>query len=86
MATTNALRLAVSPRTPMLPSDALFWHAEEAMPEVRPYVAGLLMLDRPPDRARFRTAVKWLTACVPRLRQRVAASPLPNCRAPIPKR
>jgi WS/DGAT/MGAT family acyltransferase len=61
----------------MLPSDALFWHAEEAMPEVRPYVAGLLMLDRSPERARFRAAVQWLTTCVPRLRQRVTVARSP---------
>jgi WS/DGAT/MGAT family acyltransferase len=61
----------------MLPSDAFFWHVEEAMPEVRPYVAGLLMLDRRPDRARFCAAVRSLAACVPRLHQRVTASPLP---------
>ena len=35
MPTRNVLRAPVSPRTPMLPSDALFWDAEEAMPGVR---------------------------------------------------
>jgi diacylglycerol O-acyltransferase len=68
MATKNERRRS------MLPNDALFWHAEEAMPEVRPYVAGLLILDRPPHRAHFRAAVQRLAAHVPRLRQRVSAS------------
>lgn len=56
MATTNGVRPAVPPRTPMLPSDAFFWHVEKTMPDVRPYVAGLLMLDRHPDRACLRAA------------------------------
>ncbi len=72
----QAWRAPVSPRATMLPSDALFWHAEEAMPGVRPQVAGLLMLERPPDRDRYRASMRRLTACVPRLQQRVVESPL----------
>jgi WS/DGAT/MGAT family acyltransferase len=60
----------------MQPSDAFFWHAEQATPELRPLVAGLFVLDRRPDRARLRRALERLVALAPRLRQRVVEPPL----------
>jgi WS/DGAT/MGAT family acyltransferase len=60
----------------MLPSDALFWYVEDATPELRPLVAGLLMLDRRPDRERMRASVERWVARMPRLRQRVVEAPL----------
>ena len=55
----------------MRPSDAFFWLAEAAAPEIRPLVAGLFLLDRRPDRVRLRAAVERLTVRMPRLRQHV---------------
>lgn len=60
----------------MLPADAFFWFAEAATPRLRPLVAGLFLLDRSPDPKRFRASIARLVGCVPRLRQRVAHSPL----------
>jgi WS/DGAT/MGAT family acyltransferase len=60
----------------MQPTDALFWYIEQAIPELRPLVAGLLMLDRRPDRARLRTSVERWVARLPRLRQRVVEAPM----------
>jgi diacylglycerol O-acyltransferase len=60
----------------MLPTDALFWYVEEATPELRPLVAGLLMLDRRPDRDLLHACVERWVARLPRLRQRVVEAPL----------
>ena len=60
----------------MLPTDALFWYVEEATPELRPLVAGLMMLDRRPDRDEVRTLLERWVARLPRLRQRVVEAPL----------
>lgn len=60
----------------MLPTDALFWYVEEATPELRPLVAGLLMLDRRPDPDLLRASVERWVARLPRLRQRVVEAPL----------
>ena len=60
----------------MQPSDAFFWYAEAATPELRPLVAGLFLLDRAPDAVRFRAAIERLTVALPRLRQRVVDPPL----------
>ena len=60
----------------MLPTDALFWYVEEATPELRPLVAGLLMLDRRPDHDRLHACVERWVARLPRLRQRVVEAPL----------
>jgi diacylglycerol O-acyltransferase / wax synthase len=60
----------------MLPTDALFWYVEEAVPELRPLVAGLLMLDRRPNHERLRACVERWVARLPRLRQRVVEAPL----------
>jgi diacylglycerol O-acyltransferase / wax synthase len=60
----------------MLPTDALFWYVEEATPELRPLVAGLLMLDRRPDHDQLRASVERWVARLPRLRQRVVEAPL----------
>jgi WS/DGAT/MGAT family acyltransferase len=59
----------------MLPTDALFWYAEEATPELRPLVASLYIFDRAPDRGRFRASIERAIALVPRLRQRVVEAP-----------
>lgn len=66
--------LELSPR--MTPMDAIFWYAEQATPELRPLVAGLLMLDRRPGRKRLQVSVERWIARLPRMRQRVIESPL----------
>jgi len=58
----------------MQSSDAFFWHAEAATPQLRPLVAGLFLLDRPPDRRRFHASIERLIAYAPRLRQHVVES------------
>lgn len=63
------------PTTVMAPSDAFFWHAEQATPELRPLVAGLFMLDRCPDHPRLRRALQRLVALAPRLQQRIVDPP-----------
>jgi WS/DGAT/MGAT family acyltransferase len=59
----------------MLPTDALFWYAEEALPHFRSTIAGLYVLDRVPDAARLDATLESAIALVPRLRQRVLAVP-----------
>ncbi len=63
--------------TPMQPMDAFFWYAQAATPHIRPLVAGLFLLDRAPDRRRFRAAMQSLVARFPRLQQRVQEPWLP---------
>lgn len=60
----------------MVPTDALFWYAEAALPSFRATIAGIYDLDRPPDRDRARAAVEASLARVPRLGQRVVEAPL----------
>lgn len=76
MTATERLRYPLQLSSRMLPTDALFWYIEEAMPELRPLVAGLLILDRSPDRDRLRALVERWVARLPRLRQRVVEAPL----------
>lgn len=76
MVAAHPLRYPVQLGRRMLPTDALFWYVEEAMPELRPLVAGLLILDRRPDPERLRAAVERWVARLPRLRQRVVEAPL----------
>jgi WS/DGAT/MGAT family acyltransferase len=76
MAAASSFRYPVQLGRRMLPTDALFWYVEEAMPELRPLVAGLLMLDRRPDPDRLRASVERWVARLPRLRQRVVEAPL----------
>ena len=76
MAATDRFHYPVRLGSRMLPSDALFWYVEDATPELRPLVAGLLMLDRRPDRERLRALVERWIARLPRLRQRVVETPL----------
>ncbi len=59
----------------MLPSDALFWYAEEALPNFRCTIAGLYVLDGVPDAGRLDATLEGAIARVPRLRQRVLAVP-----------
>lgn len=60
----------------MLPSDALFWYAEEATPALRPVVGGLFFLDRAPDTEQLERAfLRWVER-IPRLRQKVHEDPL----------
>ena len=59
----------------MLPSDALFWYAEEALPDFRSTIAGLYVLGNVPDAARLDATLESAIALVPRLRQRVLAVP-----------
>ena len=74
--TTDGLRYPLELSSRMLPTDALFWYAEQATPELRPIVAGLLILDRRPARERLRACVERWIARLPRLRQRVVEAPL----------
>lgn len=76
MAATGSFRYPINLGRRMLPMDALFWYVEEATPELRPLVAGLLMLDRRPDPERLRASVERWVARLPRLRQRVVEAPL----------
>lgn len=77
MASPRWSRASIHPDTPMQPTDAFFWYAEAAAPQVRPLVAGLFMLDRPPDRQRVRRAMQRLIVQLPRLRHRVVEPQLP---------
>lgn len=60
----------------MTPTDALFWYAESVLPEFRPIIGGLYLLDRPPDPGRIESGADAALALVPRLRQRVIDAPL----------
>ncbi len=60
----------------MTPTDALFWYAETVMPEFRPIIGGLYVLDRPPDPHQIEVGADAALALVPRLRQRVIDAPL----------
>jgi WS/DGAT/MGAT family acyltransferase len=75
MTTAHGLHYPLALSSQMLPTDALFWYAEKATPELRPLVAGLLMLDRRPARERLRASVERWIARLPRLRQRVVEAP-----------
>ena len=55
MPATDRLERAARPASRMMPTDALFWYAEEATPELRPLVAAVMILDRLPDRDRLRS-------------------------------
>jgi diacylglycerol O-acyltransferase len=77
MTSPRRSRAPMHPDTPMQPTDAFFWYAEAAAPQVRPLVAGLFMLDRAPDGQRMRRSIQRLIAELPRLRQRVVDPPLP---------
>jgi WS/DGAT/MGAT family acyltransferase len=59
----------------MAPTDALFWFAESAVPEFRPIIAGLYLLDRVPEPAAAHASIDAALARIPRLRQRVVAAP-----------
>ena len=76
MAASSGFHYPVQLGSRMLPTDALFWYVEGATPELRPLVAGLLMLDRRPERERLRASVERWVARLPRLRQRVVEAPL----------
>ncbi len=60
----------------MTPSDALFWYAEAALPNLRPLIGGLYVLDRTPDTNDLRAALEVALKVVPRLRQKVVEVPL----------
>jgi diacylglycerol O-acyltransferase len=76
MSATDRLERAARPGSRMMPTDALFWYAEEATPELRPIVAAIMILDRQPDRERlWKLLERWIVR-VPRLRQRVVEAPL----------
>ena len=59
----------------MAPSDALFWYAEEALPQFRSTIAGLYLLAGHPDPERLDASLDTAIASVPRLRQRVLEVP-----------
>jgi len=60
----------------MTPTDALFWYAESALPNLRPVIGALQILDRPPDLERLHTCFDAVLDVLPRLRQRVVEVPL----------
>lgn len=60
----------------MTPTDALFWYAESALPNLRPVIGGLYLLDRRPDFDRLERCVDAMLQALPRLRQRVVEVPL----------
>jgi WS/DGAT/MGAT family acyltransferase len=59
----------------MAPSDALFWYAEEALPQFRSTIAAFYVLGGRPDPGRLDAALDHAIARVPRLRQRVLNVP-----------
>ena len=75
MPATDRLERAARPGSRMMPTDALFWYAEEATPELRPLVGAIMILDRLPDRDRLQQLLERWIIRVPRLRQRVVESP-----------
>jgi WS/DGAT/MGAT family acyltransferase len=58
---------------PLTGEDLGFWWGDQ--PRQRTTMAMLLLLDRPPQTARLRTAMRRAIAAVPRLRQRVVDAP-----------
>ncbi len=60
----------------MTPSDAMFWYGESALPQFRPIIAGIYVLDRHPRAGGIEAALHTATRLVPRLRQRVVESAL----------
>jgi diacylglycerol O-acyltransferase len=60
----------------MTPTDAMFWYAEEALPTLRPLIAGLYLLDRTPHPVKMEQTLRAGLSLVPRLRQRVIEAPL----------
>ncbi len=59
----------------MSDTDALMWHVEQD-PILRSTITVLWRLDRAPDRTRLDEKIDRATRLIPRLRQRVAATPL----------
>jgi WS/DGAT/MGAT family acyltransferase len=76
MPATDRFERAARPGSRMMPTDALFWYAEEATPELRPLVAAIMILDRPPDHDRLQALLERWIVRIPRLRQRVVEAPL----------
>ena len=60
----------------MLPTDASFWYAEELSPGLRSTVGGLMLLNAPPDEAKYRAATEWAVKVTRRLREKVVDPPL----------
>lgn len=73
----HSFRSALQLPSQMLPTDAFFWYAEAATPQLRPFAAVLFTLDRAPDPTGFRNSILRLIAIVPRFRQRVVDPQLP---------
>jgi diacylglycerol O-acyltransferase len=76
MAAPDHLKYPLELGTRMLPMDAFLWQLEEVMPEVRMLMGAMLLLDRRPDRDRFRRSFEALIARVPRMQQHVVEPPL----------
>jgi len=72
---TPSSRAVQPPPRRMAPTDALFWYAERALPEFRPIIAGLYVLEGAPEPEAARAAFASALAQVPRLRQRVVEAP-----------
>ena len=58
----------------MAATDAMFWYAETALPQLRPIIAGLYILDRQPEAKAIEATHDAALAAVPRLGQRVVES------------
>jgi len=59
----------------MLPSDAVFWYAEELSPGLRSTIGGLMILDAPPDGEKFRDQTAEAVRLTPRLREKIVDPP-----------
>jgi WS/DGAT/MGAT family acyltransferase len=59
----------------MAATDALFWYAESALPIFRPLIAGLYLLDQPPDPKQMESGLRAAVQAIPRLHQRVLEAP-----------
>src|SRR3989337_2685126 len=55
----------------MLPSDAVFWYAEELSPGLRSTIGGLMIIEAPPDWEKFRDQTAEAVRLTPRLREKI---------------
>lgn len=60
----------------MVATDALFWYAESAMPQFRPIIAGLYVLEHEVAAEQIDACIQKAVRGVPRLRKRVLEMPL----------
>lgn len=60
----------------MSAADASFWYSEALSPGLRSTVGGLMILDAPPDFAKYRACMERWVQITPRLREKVVEQPL----------